>query len=726
MRSVSPYILVTVAVLFIVFMVISDLDIPTITNQGQSLASAVVGKVNGEKIMYTEFERRVKDQVEAARAQQPNVEDFDEAPVREQVWNEMVDEILMRQESEKMGITVSNDEILDVLLENPPDVLRRPFTDSTGRFLRDVYLEYVTNPDIIAQRAQGQGGQQAAQQAAKQAADFKKYLVRIEDAIRQDKLQNNLKAAVGAAYGALDPMYLERKYKTDNSTLDADIIALNANLIADSAVNVSDAEISNYYKAHEASFKQKPVRKLKYAMLPIVPALADTQRVQKRLERIMTDLNAAQSAGQRDTVFERYIGDFGGQVNDYKFMQDIPPQTLIMLNNLPVRGVVGPIQTQQGMTFVRLDDRRTGANVMTKASHILIRFTANNQVSKDSAKVIADKVFQDAKSGSDFADLAKKNSQDPGSAQNGGDLGFFGKGMMVKPFEDAASGAAVGSIVGPVETQFGWHIIKVTDRKADEIKYSEIVLNPTVSQSTRSQLYRTAASLKESLKSGIPFDTAAKRLNIPASETAYFRRVATILGSRTLTNFAFDSNVGDVSDPIELKNSGIVVAQLVQSRLAGIKPLEDAKDEIKMKLMTGKKLDALKNKAQELFGKLSSLDSLSRAKSVDSTLNVVASKGITDNGRAPSLGSDVALTASLFGQAANIGKILGPIRGERAYYIAQIKGKKDADPNGFAAARATLAQSVKGKAEGTLYFKWRNELRDRSDIEDNRSKYFRD
>ncbi len=726
MRSVSPYILVTVAVLFIVFMVISDLDIPTITNQGQSLASAVVGKVNGEKIMYTEFERRVKDQVEAARAQQPNVEDFDEAPVREQVWNEMVDEILMRQESEKMGITVSNDEILDVLLENPPDVLRRPFTDSTGRFLRDVYLEYVTNPDIIAQRAQGQGGQQAAQQAAKQAADFKKYLVRIEDAIRQDKLQNNLKAAVGAAYGALDPMYLERKYKTDNSTLDADIIALNANLIADSAVNVSDAEISNYYKAHEASFKQKPVRKLKYAMLPIVPALADTQRVQKRLERIMTDLNAAQSAGQRDTVFERYIGDFGGQVNDYKFMQDIPPQTLIMLNNLPVRGVVGPIQTQQGMTFVRLDDRRTGTNVMTKASHILIRFTANNQVSKDSAKVIADKVFQDAKSGSDFADLAKKNSQDPGSAQNGGDLGFFGKGMMVKPFEDAASGAAVGSIVGPVETQFGWHIIKVTDRKADEIKYSEIVLNPTVSQSTRSQLYRTAATLKESLKSGIPFDTAAKRLNIPASETAYFRRVATILGSRTLTNFAFDSNVGDVSDPIELKNSGIVVAQLVQSRLAGIKPLEDAKDEIKMKLMTGKKLDALKNKAQELFGKLSSLDSLSRAKSVDSTLNVVASKGITDNGRAPSLGSDVALTASLFGQAANVGKILGPIRGERAYYIAQIKGKKDADPNGFAAARATLAQSVKGKAEGTLYFKWRNELRDRSDIEDNRSKYFRD
>ena len=139
----------------------------------------------------------------------------------------------------------------------------------------------------------------------------------------------------------------------------------------------------------------------------------------------------------------------------------------------------------------------------------------------------------------------------------------------------------VGSIVGPVETQFGWHVIKITDRKADEIKYSEITLNPTISQSTRGQLFRTAATLKESLKSGVQFDTAAKRLGLVASETAYFRRVSTILGSRTLTNFAFDSNVGDVSDPVELKNNGIIVAQLVQSRLLGIKPLEDAKDEIK-------------------------------------------------------------------------------------------------------------------------------------------------
>jgi hypothetical protein len=77
MRTISPYVLVVIAVLFIIFMVVSDIDLPTISSQGQNLATAKLGEVNGEKIMYAEFERRVKEQAEAARAQNPNQEDFD-------------------------------------------------------------------------------------------------------------------------------------------------------------------------------------------------------------------------------------------------------------------------------------------------------------------------------------------------------------------------------------------------------------------------------------------------------------------------------------------------------------------------------------------------------------------------------------------------------------------------------------------------------------------------
>lgn len=88
-----------------------------------------------------------------------------------------------------------------------------------------------------------------------------------------------------------------------------------------------------------------------------------------------------------------------------------------------------------------------------KASHILVK------TEKD-AKMILEK----AKSGDDFAKLAKMYSQCP-SGNNGGDLGFFGKGQMVKPFEDACFKAKVGDIIGPVKTQFGYHVIKVTGMK---------------------------------------------------------------------------------------------------------------------------------------------------------------------------------------------------------------------------------------------------------------------
>ncbi len=91
--------------------------------------------------------------------------------------------------------------------------------------------------------------------------------------------------------------------------------------------------------------------------------------------------------------------------------------------------------------------------VRVKASHILVKTEAE-----------AKQLMQQLQNGDDFAKLAKLYSQCP-SGKSGGDLGYFGKGQMVKPFEDVAFKAQPGQVVGPVKTQFGWHIIKVTDMK---------------------------------------------------------------------------------------------------------------------------------------------------------------------------------------------------------------------------------------------------------------------
>jgi parvulin-like peptidyl-prolyl isomerase len=727
MRTVSPYILVTIAVLFIAFMVISDMDVPTLMSRGTNPATAVVGSVNGEKIMYAEFERRVRDQVEVLRNQQKSQnqndqeQDIDEAPIREQVWNEMTEEILLRQESKKLGISVSNEEILDILLQEPPQFLRQQFTDSTGKFNYQTYLELVTNPDLIAQKISPQV-----------AADFKKMLVNIEDYIRREKLQMNVRAALGAAYSVSDMMFLERRYKAENTVSSVAYIALVANppandkerADADKLYPVKDEEIAAYYNTYQAIFKQKPSRKMKYVLFPMVPSSSDSQKVQKRMERLMAELNAAQTAGARDTVFERYATEYGGQVSDFKHVQDVPPQTMAMIAPMQVRDVVGPIQRPEGgVSFLRLDGKRSGENIAVKASHILIGL--GNPKNVDSAKARAAEILKEVNApNADFAELAKKYSQDPGSAQRGGELGFFSKGMMVKPFEEAAFGAAVGSVVGPVETQFGFHIIKVNEKKTDEVKYTEITLNPVLSTGTRNAVRRQAQMFREQVSNGVLFDTAAKRMNLVSQESGFFRRSVAAFGSRTLTNFAFENDMGAVSEPIEVRGGGLVVAQVTESRIAGIKPLADVKEDIKLKLQQSKRLDALKAKADEIYKKVAALDSLSKARALDSTLTVFSMTEMRDNGSVQGVGSDYVFTSVV--PTLPVGKITGPIRGDRAYYIAQVKSRQEADMKNFATSLPNILKNEQNKAQATAFARWKNDIRDRATIEDFRSNFFRD
>jgi len=131
--------------------------------------------------------------------------------------------------------------------------------------------------------------------------------------------------------------------------------------------------------------------------------------------------------------------------------------------------------------------------------YVLLEFKATKADSEAILTQAAD-IIQEAKSGTDFANLAQIYSQDTGSAKNGGDLGWFGKGQMVKPFEEAAFAAAKGDIVGPVESQFGVHIIKVEDKRVEnkepQVLAKHILLKYEISPKTRENLREEAAYLR--------------------------------------------------------------------------------------------------------------------------------------------------------------------------------------------------------------------------------------
>ena len=114
-----------------------------------------------------------------------------------------------------------------------------------------------------------------------------------------------------------------------------------------------------------------------------------------------------------------------------------------------------------------------------KASHILISTVDDNgkqlsEAKKKEAKKKAEEVLKKAKSGEEFSELAKEYSDDQGSAENGGDLGYFTKGQMVQPFEEAAFSLKPGEISGIVESQYGYHIIKVYDKIDEQLPFNDV------------------------------------------------------------------------------------------------------------------------------------------------------------------------------------------------------------------------------------------------------------
>ncbi len=222
-----------------------------------------------------------------------------------------------------------------------------------------------------------------------------------------------------------------------------------------------------------------------------------------------------------------------------------------------------------------------------KASHILISTTRNKRSVED-AKKRAEEVYRKVQQGEDFAALAKEYSDDPGSAAKGGELGFFPRGRMVGPFEDAAFGLKVGEVSKPVETQFGYHIIKVTDRKEKKVQPLEEARERIVSQlqfekATELAQERSQEFAKKAKNQG-DFLGIAEKKGYTVTNSNYFANdpMANIKGLGPATNVtgaAFSLPVKGISEPISTSD-GMVVFQISGEQQPRIPEFEEVKDHV--------------------------------------------------------------------------------------------------------------------------------------------------
>ncbi len=246
-----------------------------------------------------------------------------------------------------------------------------------------------------------------------------------------------------------------------------------------------------------------------------------------------------------------------------------------------------------------------------KASHILIRPAGNNG-SKEDAKKRAEEVYRKVQQGEDFATLAKEYSEDPGSAAKGGDLGFFPRGRMVGPFEDAAFGLKVGEVSEPVKTQFGYHIIKVTDHRDRKVQTLEEARDQIISKlkfEEASKLAEERANeFAEQAKKRGDLRAVAEEKGYVVTDSGYFanERMANIkgLGPATgVTGAAFSLPVDGISEPISTAE-GMVVFQVSGEQQPRIPEFDEVKDDVRKDVVQLKAEEMARERAADFRDKV--------------------------------------------------------------------------------------------------------------------------
>ncbi len=687
MRSLAPAFIISVGALFVLFMVMSD------SNVLQALGGRAnyIGKVNGEEISYQDFSNVFEKQREQ-QTKQNNGDLSEEKTIqlRDQVWDAMITQILLKQEIEKYGITVSDQEIKNIILgDNPPDFLKQNFIDSTGKFNREAYESALYNPQN------------------------KKVLIQAEEAVRQNRLDEKLQSLIYASI-TVSEGELKRDFIDKNTKITADYVLTPLMLFPDSLFTVTDNDIKNYYNNNLDKYKVTAQRKVKYVMFPFKASSDDSTFSRKNLEII------AEKFKQDTASFKTVVENYGSSplVVDTLVMSQFPKDISGKIENASVGKLIGPVITPQGYTLYHLTGIIKSDKPEIRASHILINQYGSSEKNKEEAM----KIYNQLKNGADFGALAKEFSRDPGSATNGGDLGWFSKGMMVPEFEKAAFNAKVGVVQEPIETQYGYHIILVTGKSDNKYIVQRVTNSLEVSATTKDLLLSSAQDFSFIAKKN-DFESEAKLMNYNVQESGAFGDdVASIPGlgsNKNIVDFAFNNDVNTVSEPFRL-TTGYAVVMVSDVINEGVKPFDEVKASLKPLVVREKQFEKAKQLAEEIKQKIGS--DLSKATSINPKVIYNQAKDFTPSGTVPGIGRDWAFIETALKSEVN--KVSDPVKGYRGYYLIKVTQRTPFDSSAFEIQRNSLMDNLIRQKQSSLLSEWISQLKKKANIVDNRKQFF--
>lgn len=662
----------------------------------------VFGKVNGEEITYEQYEALLQQQIEAMR-QQSGGKDIDEnmlTQLREQVWNNLVQQTLTKHEIERLGIKVTDAEILDWIYNRPeqlPDVIKRNFMDSTGVFNMEFY-------------------QQALQMKTQEATTFWNEVERyMREVLLAEKLQTIITASVNVSeYDVL------QKYKDDNLKANFNFAFLDINSVLDTnALAVSEDELKKYYDEHKDEFKQNEAVRFRYVIFNDAATAEDSAAALKTMQIVKRDMKDAKL---EDSTLIKLVNDYSTQPYSDAFQKPnaFGKKALNFLFNAKIGDISDVLIDDDAYKVIKLIDTKDGEDYFVSASHILINFGTDTA----GARRRAEDIYNRVKKGEDFSTLAQQLSEDPSVQQNNGDMGWFGKGTMVKEFEDACYNAAVGDIVGPVKTQYGFHIIKVNGRSKREFRVAEVRKPVTASQRTKDIIRRNAMDFIATVEDGAIFDSLAKQVKVAVFGTPEIEEDGFVPGAgqnKNLINFGLKNKTGKMYGPIKMQG-GFGVYQIIQKIPEGYKNYDSVKTTlVKPKLVQLKKYQYLKKVANEMKSKIMGND-LMGLQYAYPQYKFGTGDSVCVSKPDPQIGLEYPVFYALY--SLKPGEVSNPVVGLRGVYLLKLNWITQFDQNDYLAKQDKLRKDLLTVKKQSAVQEWLNNLVNNAEIIDNRDKFF--
>ncbi len=530
-----------------------------------------MGKVNGVKIDATEFDERYRRAEEMYRQQGFPLNDMMRTNIREGIWNEYVDDAILTEKYESLGIAVSDKELSDILYgENPPPDLRQQFTDpNTGQY----------DPNAAYQQIQELRKQRNTPQYA---SFFQQYLPALSKNRQKEKYLSLLRTSVYI------PKWLVERINSDNSQQAAvRLVNVPYSTVPDSAVTVTDAAIRQYVEAHKDEYKQEDSRSIEYVVFDASATSADSAEIRSQMEAVREEF-ATIPADDMEAFFMRN-GSEMPYMDAFELRSKIRSEHLDSIVSLQPQEVFGPYVEGGNYIMARLVDKRVMPDSV-KVRHILIRTADQGRITLDdsTAKQRIDSVALAIRRGADFNQMVQQYSDDQGSLQTGGEYDFTSSqfaGISKEFAEVAFYGLAGDNRIVKVENPAysGYHYIEVLRQKDFEpaFKIAEFAKAIVPSQETLTRENGLAAQFAAESRDRKSFDDNARKNNynkLIATDIQPLDAMVTGLGSsREIVKWVFEAKQGTVSETPFQVDDKFVVPAVTRIYKAGTMDVERAR-----------------------------------------------------------------------------------------------------------------------------------------------------